>query len=115
MLSYESNYTADVVKTAYLSMPKKEREPETIKKEEEIIQKYGIGKQVTSSETGFLAMKELLKGQNIDVQLSEKTEDFDFMTSLSTPSAPLFQSAYRPSLPALQNITYEKLVRDKTL
>jgi hypothetical protein len=63
---------ADVVKTLTLVKPKKQRAPEIIEREKTIVSDYVKGKEIReSSHQGILALKELLKHQNVNVQLSE--------------------------------------------
>lgn len=50
-----------------------------------MVEDYVEGKVIKeSSHQGILALKELLKHQNVDVQLSELSEDFESITTLNS-------------------------------
>jgi hypothetical protein len=62
-----------------------------------MVSDYLEGKEIKeSSHIGILALKELLKHQNINVQLCEESEDFESITTLDSPVQPSFLSIYKP-------------------
>jgi hypothetical protein len=62
-----------------------------------MVSDYVEGKEIKeSSHQGILALKELLKHQNVNVQLSELSEDFESITTLNSPVQPSFVSSYKP-------------------
>ena len=77
-------------------------------------EEYNEGKVIyNSSHLGILALKELLKPLNVNVQLSGKSEDFETITSLNSPFQPSFVSSYKPTYPGTQQeIAYEDIVAD---
>ncbi len=80
-----------------------------------MVDDYVEGKVIKeSSHQGILALKELLKHQNIDVQLSELSEDFESITTLNSQLQPSFVSTYKHKKAGTQrDLTYEEVVSDE--
>ena len=80
-----------------------------------MVDDYVEGKVIQeSSHQGILALKELLKHQNVDVQLSELSEDFESITTLNSQLQPSFVSSYKHKKAGTQrDLTYEEVVSDE--